>query len=122
MNEINRNFSNCDEYSDQSFTGQLHEEATWCNEEYFKLENYLYELADHYREAESLPKAILWRVMRIFSYTLFSISCHFDPNDVFTIEGLNREEIYDRRERFQLMFEGFFSGTMPDKNDFDYSE
>ena len=122
MNEINRNFPRCNEYSQQSFRGILHEEAQWSDEEYFKLENSLYDLAAQYQETEALPKEVAWRVMNIFSHTLLLFSCHFDPNDAFKIQGLNTEEICDRRERFQLMFEGFFSGTMPDKDHFDYSE
>lgn len=115
MNEINRNFVWCSEYSDQSFVGRLHEEAIWDDEQYFRLENYLYEECEKYSNQAELPRNIFWPAMQIYSYLSFSISCHFDPNDGFVLKELNTEQICNRRERLQGVFEGFFKGEMPDK-------
>lgn len=120
MNQINRNFSWCAEYSDQSFVGRLHEDAIWDDEEYFKLENYLYEECEKYSGQDDLPRHVFWPAMRIYSYLSSSIGCHFDPNDVFELEGLSSEQIYNRRERLELVFEGFFKGEMPDKRQLGY--
>lgn len=121
MHEINRNFPWCDEHSDKSFLGILHEEGKWSDEEYFKLENNLHELSIKYKDSENLPREVAWRVMRIFSCSMHYLGCHFDSNDGFVIRGLNRKEIYERRERLELMFEGFFQGTMPKDESFEYT-
>jgi hypothetical protein len=41
------------------------------------------------------------------------LGCHFDPNDGCRIRDLSPEDAYEWRERFQLVFEGFFSGNWP---------
>ncbi|MBD3658300.1 Imm41 family immunity protein [Marinobacter sp.] len=120
MKHIDRNFPWCDEYDDESFTGILNEKCTWSDEEYFKLDNELYDLAEKYKDADQLPRELVWRVMRIFSYVMMTIGCHSNPNDGFEIKALNDEQLFDRRERFQLVFEGFFRGTMPKTQYFEY--
>lgn len=120
MNQINRNFPWCNEYDDNSFSGKLNEKRTWSDEEYFKLDNGLYDLAKEYKDAEQLPRELVWRVMRIFSYVMMTISCHSNPKDGYEIKNLDNEAIFDRRERFQLVFEGFFKGEMPKTKYFEY--
>lgn len=116
---INRNFPWCDEYSENSFTGVFHEEQRWDDDEYFKLEDALYEnCATH--AGSDLPRELSWRVMRIFSFLMMSLSCQYDQNDGFKICNLTRDQYYARRERLQLVFEGFFKGEMPDKGILDY--
>ena len=120
MKHINRNFPWCDEYDDASFTGILNEKCAWCDEEYFHLDKELYDLAEQYNSADQLPRQLVWRVMRIFSYVMMTIGCHFDANDGYRIEALDDEQIFHRRERLQLVFEGFFKGDMPDTKYFEY--
>jgi hypothetical protein len=102
-----KNFAWCDEYEDTSFTGQLHEKQHWPMDKYWELEWALYELVG------SRSPDIQWRTFRIFSYTLLSISCHFDKRDSYRFKNLKRTEVYEVRERFMLVFEGFFKGQMP---------
>ena len=45
---------------------------------------------------------------------MLSLGCQFDKNDTFKL-NISREEYYERRERLQLVFEGFFKGKMPKK-------
>lgn len=115
MNQINRNFAWSNEYSDDSFVGIFHEKDLWDDDEYFKLENYLYEQCEVYKNESSVPRKVFWPAMRIYSYLSLSIGCHFDSNDGFKLKGLSLEQIYERRERLQLVFEGFFEGEMPKK-------
>jgi len=56
-----------------------------------------------------------WPIFRIFSHTFLSLNAHFDPNDGFKIKNMAKSDLYDLRERFQLVFEGYFSGDMPDQ-------
>lgn len=120
MNHINRNFPWCDEFDDSSFTGTLNQKCTWSDEEYFKLDNELYDLAKKYNNAEQLPRELVWRLIRIFSYVMMTIGCHSNPNDGYQIENLDDEAIFDRRKKFQLVFEGFFKGEMPKTKYFEY--
>lgn len=120
MNQINRNFPWCNQYDDHSFVGILNEKCTWSDEEYFKLDDALYELANKYNGAEQLPRVLVWRVMRIFSYVMMTIGCHSNPNDGYELEGITEEELFAKRERFQLVFEGFFKGDMPKTQYFEY--
>lgn len=112
MNEINRNFAWCDEYSDSSFIGILHESQEWNDEEYFKLESYLYDMCPKLSK-DLVSRDIIWPAMRVYSYLSSILGCHLDPNDGFAIKDINLESFYERRERVQLVFEGFFKGEMP---------
>ncbi|MFM5810592.1 Imm41 family immunity protein [Aeromonas veronii] len=120
MKNINRNFPWCDEYNDDSFTGTLNEKRIWSDEEYFKLDNEIYELSEKYHNAIQLPRELVWRIMSIFSYVMTAIGCHSNSNDGYEIENLDAEQLFERRERFQLVFEGFFKGEMPKEKYFEY--
>lgn len=121
MNEIDRNFPGCPDYSDQSFLGLLHDQRQWSDIEYQRLDAELYILAAKYRDSENLPRELVWRAMRIFSHAMLLIGCHFDSNDDCRISNISNEELYKRRERLQLVFEGFFMGVMPSPSIFEYN-
>ena len=110
---IARNFPWCPENDDTSFGGRLHEEGVWSWEEYWQLEWALHRLC-----GDPPTRELHWRVFRIFSYCFASFAHHLDPNDAFEISNLSREELYDAKERFQLVFEGFF-GAMPAQDCFE---
>ncbi|RIA31599.1 immunity protein 41 of polymorphic toxin system [Ectopseudomonas oleovorans] len=110
---IARNFAWCDEYEDSSFTGLLHEKQYWSMAEYWELEWALYQLVGN-RSPE-----VQWRIFRIFSWVLLTIGCHFDKKDLYKIKNLKRHQLYELRERFVLVFEGFFSGKMPSQECFE---
>lgn len=120
MKQINRNFPWCDENDDESFTGILHEKHLWSDEEYFKLDKELYQLADKYAHSDVIPRELAWRIMRIFSIVMLKLGCHSDPIDGYEIDNLDYEQFFERRERFQLVSEGFFSGDMPKTKWFGY--
>lgn len=113
---IDRNFPWCPQHDDMSFGGRLHEQSLWSWEEYWLLEAALYSLC-----GIAPDRALHWRVFRIFSYCFASLGHHLDPNDGFEIQNLDREALYDARERFQLVFEGFFEGVMPAQDAFEVS-
>ncbi|WP_226501508.1 Imm41 family immunity protein [Pseudomonas sp. MWU16-30322] len=106
---IARNSSDCEEYDDYSFIGRLHEESIWAHDDYWMLEWALYQLAMGKSPSQELSR----RIFRIFSYTFLLLGCHLDRRDSFRIENLKSKEVYDLRERMQLVFEGFFAGRMP---------
>ena len=110
---ILRNFPYDDLYDNDSFLGKLHEKQVWDIEEYWVLEWGIYELEKN--SSEKLD----WEVFRIFSIIMGKISCHLDKNDYFKIKKLKRLKLYELRERVQLVFEGYFSKSMPEKNIFE---
>lgn len=120
MLDINRNFAWCDAYVDDSFIGILHERSIWDDDEYFKLEGSLYGLCEQFNQSDSLPRDVAWKIFRIFSYLMVSLASHSELNDGFTVSNLSDEQFFNRRERLQLVFEGFFEGKMPDKEILEY--
>ncbi|MBQ0138191.1 MAG: hypothetical protein KBT36_02745 [Kurthia sp.] len=110
---ILRNFPHNGLYDDSSFLGKLHEEKLWDIEEYWLLEWGIYNLE------KSASEKLDWEVFRIFSSIMLSISSHLDKNDYFKIKNLKRPKLYELRERVQLVFEGYFSQTMPEQNIFE---
>jgi hypothetical protein len=112
---IARNYAWHDDFDEQSFTGELNERQVWNLDEYWLLETALYKLA----EAGAPSPELAWWIFRIFSHTFMSVSAHLDSNDVFVIKNLSSEDFYDFRERIQVVFEGFFSGDMPEQSSFD---
>lgn len=106
---IARNFVGCEAYDDSSFIGRLHEAQIWDHDEYWLLEWALYQLATE----GSFSQSLYQRVFKIFSYTFLLFGCHFDRKDYFKIRNFRRKQVYDFRERFRLVFDGFFAGEMP---------
>ncbi|MEH6451362.1 MAG: hypothetical protein V7765_22055, partial [Oleispira sp.] len=80
-----------------------------------------YILAEKYSDADCMPRAIAWPITKIFSYLMMSFLAHHNKNDYFSIKGLDSEQVFERRERVQLVFEGFFKGEMIANDCFDYS-
>lgn len=106
---IARNCAGCEAYDDSSFIGRLHEAQIWAHDEYWLLEWALYQLAGEASFTQELSE----RVFDIFSYSFLLFGCHFDRKDRFKIRNLRRNQIYDFRDRFKLVFESFFAGKMP---------
>ncbi|NKJ49574.1 hypothetical protein CIC12_23140 [Burkholderia sp. SG-MS1] len=83
----------------------------WQRDQYWLLEWALYEIVKKAENYEELCSP----VFRIFSGTMSTISSHFDQNDLFEIKNLEREEIYEFRERIQIVFGGFFAKHMSER-------
>lgn len=115
MNDINRNFSSSNEYSEKSFIGIFHEQNEWDDNEYFKLEEAIYIEARNLANETNIPKDIAWPIIKIYSYLMMSLGCQYDSNDGFEIKNITREQFIERRERLQFVFEGYFNGEMPNK-------
>jgi len=120
MKTINQNSSYSEEYSENSFIGQLHEQNIWDDTEYFKLEDALYILCAENENNKSIPRDVAWPIMRIFSYIMLALGSHIDPNDDFEMQNINHDQFYSRRERQLLVFEGFFKGKMPNREHLGY--
>jgi hypothetical protein len=111
---IASNDSQSTAWNEDSFLGILHERHQWDAEAYFRFEAALYEFCDARMTDGVLRKWIEGVAARVFSYTMLMFSCHFDPSDGFRIQNLNDEELRRWRQRLQLVFEGFFSHSLPE--------
>ncbi|CAB3808896.1 hypothetical protein GCM10011400_71320 [Paraburkholderia caffeinilytica] len=111
---IARNCTWSSEYDETSFTAILHERQIWERDQYWLLEWALYALMDKTENCDELCGP----VFRIFSCIMVAVCSHFDENDLFEIENLTRDEIYEFRERIQIVFEGFFSKHIPERVEF----
>ena len=110
---ILRNFPHNNLYDDLSFLGKLNEEQSWDIEEYWLLEWGVYNLE------KNSPEKLDGEIFRIFSVIMLCISSHLDQNDYFKIKNLKRSELYEMRERVLLVFEGYFSSSIPEQNIFE---
>ena len=108
---IAMNSASSPEFDEQSFIGQLHESGVWQKEQYWLVEWAIYDLIKKSGNHDDLHGSLF----RIFSYVMGAISSHLDQCDMFEIENLEREEIYEFRERIQLVFEGFFEKRIPER-------
>lgn len=120
IDEVLRNFPWADAYTDRSFCGRFHEEGIWDDEEYFMLEDALYELGYQSVGQASLERSVAWPTMRIYSYLMMSLGCVRDPSDPFALKNVSGDQFIARRERLLLVFEGFFRGEMPDRETLEY--
>ncbi|TZF88349.1 Imm41 family immunity protein [Cognatilysobacter lacus] len=107
---IARNHPWSGEFDETSFRACLYEDATWSQDEYWKVEWALFQLVGAVGSDPELRR----RAFRLFSATFSLFAAHLDPNDVYTIQNMEPEKLYEAKERFQLVFEGFFAGEMPD--------
>ena len=108
-NIILRNFPHNELHDELSFLGRLHEKQLWNTKEYQLLEWAIYSL-----EKDS-SKNLDWEIFKIFSCIMSMIISHFDNNDYFQIRDVKLDELYELRERVQLVFEGYFSKSMPNQ-------
>jgi len=54
-------------------------------------------------------------VFHIFAATISAISSHLDQNDLFEITNLDRDEVYEFRDRIQAVFQSFFAKRIPER-------
>lgn len=98
-------------YDEKSFAGVLHERGIWQEEQYWLPEAALYALAHEKTVAVDLYA----EVFMTFNFVANAICSHLDQDDLYEIENLDREKVYDFRERIRMVFEGFFVRKMPDQ-------
>ena len=106
---ISKNHPWSGEFDLTSFRACLYENSTWSQAEYWKVEWALFQLV----ATAAADAELRSRVFRLFSATYALFAAHFDSDDVYTIDGIGAEGLRASMERFQLVFEGFFAGEMP---------
>jgi hypothetical protein len=81
---IARNHPWSGEFDEASFRACLYEDATWSQDEYWKVEWALFQLVD----AGGSDAELRSRVFRLFSATFSLFAAHFNPNDIYAIQNL----------------------------------
>jgi hypothetical protein len=99
------------EYNEGSFSAILHEKCIWQRDQYWLLEWALFDLISRNEMREDMYAP----VFRIFTTTIGAIISHLDQNDLFEITNLNRDEVYEFRDRIRIIFEGFFARRIPER-------
>nr|WP_255562995.1 Imm41 family immunity protein [Herbaspirillum sp. ASV7] len=105
------NFPHCEESSEQSFMSILHECQRIDMDAYWKLEWALVELTSPY---DDYLRDQCWPVFRIFSHLSGLFCAHIDENDSFKITNFDDWFIDELIERTTSVFDGYFTGSMPD--------
>lgn len=108
---VAKNVFSLSAYDEKSFAGVLHERGIWHEEQYWLLESALYALAHE----EAIEVDLYAAVFRIFNFVTNAICSHLDQNDLYGMENLDREKVYDLRERIRMVFEGFYIRKIPDQ-------
>ncbi|WP_423055380.1 Imm41 family immunity protein, partial [Aeromonas salmonicida] len=65
-----RNWVSSELFDEQSFISKLHEFHIWDDDEYWKLDNAIYDLAIKYGDDDCIPREIAGPIARIFSYLM----------------------------------------------------
>jgi len=125
---FNRNITFLGEeiYDPNSFIGLWLDDGVWSDLEYWKLEKDLLSINFHYPKNTTIPRNILWGVMRITQLMIvpdwdnFSI---FKEHELYTLdEDWGIPTIFDRYERFKYLLGILFTDkTDLDDIDFGYS-
>ena len=108
---IKTNFPHCKEWSDESFLGILDGESRLDISTYWKLEWALISLTS---KKTNFTNELNWPVFRIFSHAMLLLKADANPNDGYKVVNLDSDRSRDFTERFQMVFEGFFKGEVPD--------
>ncbi len=102
-----------------SFSERLYEYGEWNIPEFWKLHKELVELAVWLRGKDEINKQLVGRLLGIQRSVLSAVSAHYNKNDVFTLSGVNDEQLHELIERFDLAIRGVTSGEVLPENCFD---
>lgn len=110
-----RNHLHHEQYSDSSLIGSVSSRSEWSAEQFWLIAAALYELDEQSQADDDLFRNAVREAIFIYSHLTLSFSWHFDPDDHFEYQNLSTDEIYEWRERTNVLFEGFIAGGMPDR-------
>ncbi len=116
---INENYILSGDFSDRSFIAKLHELHQWDMKAYLRLEEAIYQKSLDIKNLELLNHAFFYPFFHIYKFITNMFIAHFDPKDGYIITGIKDDSIYDMKERIELVFDGFFKGEMPQREELD---
>ncbi|ACA31402.1 immunity 41 family protein [Histophilus somni] len=102
-------------YDENSFIGRWLDYSEWNDDEYWKLEKDLINIAITYKNTKLIKQDILIGIMRIIELLII-------PNwDSFTLLTKYNSDIYDRYERFKYIISKIFTDENIDLDIFSYN-
>jgi len=104
-----------EQYSDSSLIGCVSSRSEWSAEQFWLIAASLYELHEQSENDNALFRDAVREAIFIYSHLTLSFSWHFDPDDHFEYQNLSTDEIYEWRERTNILFEGFIADGLPDR-------
>lgn len=101
-----------------SFYERLAEYGEWDEAEFWLLHTELTQLARSLGAFREISKEIAHKLFKIYARVLGLISAHFDPNDLYVIEGIESSRLFAFKERLDSAFSGVFLGEIPPESSF----
>ena len=110
-----RNHLGHDRFADTSLIGCVTSRSEWSADQFWLIATALYDLGAISKHDEQTFRDSVREAIFIYSHLTLSFSWHFDPDDHFEYQNLTSDQIYEWRERTNILFEGFIAGGMPDR-------
>ncbi len=117
MEYFNKNISGHNDW-EESFIGQLLECHTWNRDEFWRLHADITVYITTNADSGSLPRHIAGEFSRLVYLIMLMYAAHYDPQDVYRIEGVNEEELTNFIERVEWLSQSYFNGNVPNESEF----
>lgn len=105
-------------FSEDSFTGILHETGVWNEDLYWRLDRALFAIGEKYR-AGARPNILTRALFDLFVYIHGKLAWHRMPSDRSSISGFSDEDCHEWAERVQFAFKAALTGVAVKNEHFD---
>jgi hypothetical protein len=102
-----------------SFYERLTECGEWDSKSFWLLHLDLLNIAKQQISSQPVDRELAYTLLLLQQKVLTLISAHFAKNDVFQIDNINTEQLYEFKERFQIAVLGAISGEVLPESSFD---
>jgi hypothetical protein len=101
-----------------SFYEQLTENCEWDSKSFWELHLELVNIAKNQNSDGDIPVGLAYNLLYLQERVLNLITAHFTKNDIYKIENINAEQIYEFKERFEMAILGAVSGKVVPESSF----
>ena len=102
-----------------SFYERLTEYGEWDSSSFWVLHLELLNIAKHQNQNSPVERELVYMLLILQQKVMNLISAHFSKNDVFEINNINNELLYEFKERFEMAILGAISGEVLPESSFD---
>ncbi len=102
-----------------SFYERLTEYGEWDSKSFWILHLDLLNIAKQQISDRPIERELAYMLLLLQQKVLTLISAHFTKNDVFQIDNINTEQLYEFKERFEMAILGAISGEVLPESSFD---
>ena len=115
--ELNRNLPGNPNWVG-SFYEKLTEYGEWDIDEFWKLHSEIIEISVNSKSQDKIDRALAANLVTLLIKVLNLIEAHFNIKDVFRIENLDDDSIFNYKERFVSAVNSVFSGEVLPESSF----